>query len=168
MPNIKSIINTHNKNILTLKETQARKCNCLNNNECPLSNECQIKNIIYEAKITSTLPNYHPKIYYGTSEGTFKTRYANHKKSFKYEFYRTDTELSNEYWKLKQLNANPVIKFYIKKKCPPTKRKGSCFLCLNEKLFILEHKGDNLLNKRNELVSKCRHKNKYKLINLKT
>ena len=113
-------------------------------------------------------PNYHPKIYYGTSEGTFKTRYANHKKSFKYEFYRTDTELSNEYWKLKQLNANPVIKFYIKKKCLPTKRKGSCFLCLNEKLFILEHKGDNLLNKRNELASKCRHKNKYKLINLKT
>ena len=108
------------------------------------------------------------KIYYGTSEGTFKVRYANHKKSFKFEKYRTDTQLSKEYWRLKELNALPQMEFYILKMCPPTRRTGSCYLCLNEKLFILEHKGNNLLNKRNELISKCRHKNKFKLANQKT
>ena len=37
----------------------------------------------------------------------------------------------------------------------------------NEKLFIIEHPGNNLLNQRNELISKCRHKNKFKLMNYK-
>ena len=85
-----------------------------------------------------------------------------------YVKYKTDTELSKEYWRLKELNAQPHIKYYIMKKCPPTKRTGPCYLCLNEKLFILEHKGDNLLNKRTELIAKCRHKNKFKLANHKT
>ena len=44
---------------------------------------------------------------------------------------------------------------------------AKCYLCLHEKLYILEYKGDNLLNQRSELVSKCRHKNKYKLWNHK-
>ena len=168
MGNIKSIINTHNKQILTENKTPTKNCNCINKHDCPLDNKCQTTNLIYKAKITSNLPNYFYKIYYGTSEGTFKVRYANHKKSFKFEKYRTDTELSKEYWRLKELNAQPQIKFYILKRCPPTRRTGSCYLCLNEKLFILEHKGNNLLNKRNELISKCRHKNKYKLVNQKT
>ena len=43
-----------------------------------------------------------------------------------------------------------------------------CYLCLNEKLFINEHQGDNLLNQQNELFSKCRHRNKFKLMNCKT
>ena len=167
MPNVTSIINSHNKRIIEKNNKNARKCNCINKNDCPLSNECLTTNIVYEAQITSTLRNYFKKIYYGTSEGTFKTRYANHKKSFKYKKYQKDTELSNEYWRLKELNAQPKVTFYIKKRCPPTKRTGSCYLCLNEKLLILEHKEDNLLNKRNELVSKCRHKNKFKLINHK-
>ena len=33
--------------------------------------------------------------------------------------------------------------------------------CLNEKLAIALHKEDNMLNKRSEIISKCRHKNKY-------
>ena len=50
------------------------------------------------------------------------------------------------------------------KKCvpfsPQTKR---CLLCLNEKLEIAAYKEQNLLNKRNEVVSKCRHQLKYAL-----
>ena len=136
--------------------------------DCPLSNHCQITNIIYKAKITSNLRNYHQKVYYGTSEGTFKQRYGNHKKSFNHEKHRTDTELSKEYWRLKNLKANPQVQFHILKRCRPTKRTGICYLCLNEKLFIIEHQGNNLLNQRNELISKCRHKNKFKLMNHKT
>ena len=35
---------------------------------------------------------------------------------------------------------------------PQTKR---CLLCLNEKLEIAAYKEQNLLNKRNEIISKC-------------
>ena len=168
MTNIKSIINMHNKEVITEKKTEAAKCNCISKPDCPLSNHCQITNIIYKAKITSNLRNYHEKLYYGTSEGTFKQRYGNHKKSFNHEKHRTDTELSKEYWRLKNLKANPQVQFHILKRCRPTKRTGICYLCLNEKLFIIEHQGNNLLNQRNELISKCRHKNKFKLMNHKT
>ena len=41
---------------------------------------------------------------------------------------------------------------------PQTKR---CLLCLNEKLEIATYKEQNLLNKRNEVVSKCRHQFEY-------
>ena len=35
--------------------------------------------------------------------------------------------------------------------------------CLNEKLAIALHKDDNILNKRSEIISKCRYRNKYML-----
>ena len=168
MPYINSIINNHNKNLLTLKNQQTRKYNCVNQQDCPLNNECLTKSIIYRGKITCNIQNYIDKIYNGTSEDTFKTRYANHKKSFNRIGYKKDTELSNEFWRLKELNAQPKVTFSIFRKCVPTKRNGPCYLCLHEKLAILEHKENNLLNQRNELVSKCRHKNKFKLMNFKT
>ena len=34
--------------------------------DCLFNNECQITNIIYQAKITARISNYNPKIYYGT------------------------------------------------------------------------------------------------------
>ena len=71
MANIKSIINIHNKEVIMEKKTAA-KCNFINKPDCPLSNQYQVTNIIYKAKITSNLQNYHEKLYYGTSEGTFK------------------------------------------------------------------------------------------------
>ena len=52
---------------------------------------------------------YHEKIYYGTSEGTFRQRYENHKKSFNHEKHRKDIELSKEYWKLKEIKAQPQV-----------------------------------------------------------
>ena len=94
-------INMHNKEVIAEKKTEAVKCNCINKPNCPLSNQCQITDIIYKAKITSNLRKYHQKIYYRSSEGTFKQRYGNHKKSFNHEKYRTDTGLSKEYWRFK-------------------------------------------------------------------
>ena len=109
MVNIKSITNMHNKEVITENKTQAVKCNCINKLDFPLSNQCQITTIIYKAKITWNLRNYHEKIYYGTSEGTFRQRYGNHKKSFNHEKHRKDTELSKEYWKLKEVKAQPQV-----------------------------------------------------------
>ena len=42
-----------------------------------------------------------------------------------------------------------------------------CLLCLNEKYEIATYKGDNLLNKRTEIINTCRHKSKCKLANCK-
>ena len=106
-----------------------------------------------KAKITSKLRNYDEKLYYGTSEGTFKQRYENHKKSLNHEKHRTDKELSKVYWRLKELKAKPRVQFYILKRCRTTKRTGICYLFLNEKLFITEHQGSSILNQRNELIS---------------
>ena len=43
----------------------------------------------------------------------------------------------------------------------PATKHGA--LCLAEKLSILDHEGHNLLNKRSEIISKCRHRNKHML-----
>ena len=168
MANIKSIINMHNKEVITEKKTEAAKCNCINKPDCPLSNQCQITNIIYKATIKSNLRTYHEKIYYGISEGTFKQRYGDHEKSLNHEKYRAYTELSKEYWRLKELKAQFQVQFYILKRCRPTKRIGVCYLYLNDKIFIIEHQRTDLVNQRNGLISKCRHRNKFKLMSHKT
>ena len=43
----------HGKEVITEKISQAVKCNCINKPDCPFSNQCQIINIIYKAKMTS-------------------------------------------------------------------------------------------------------------------
>ena len=80
--------------------------------------------------------------------------------------YKTDTELSNEIWKLKEPNKNADISWEIleihKTYNASTK---PCMLCLNEKLAIALHKEGNILNKRTEIIGKCRHGIKYNLAN---
>ena len=45
------------------------------------------------------------------------------------------------------------------RKCLPYNYNSKkCHLCLNEKLEIALYEGENLLNKKTELISKCRHK----------
>lgn len=40
------------------------------------------------------------------------------------------------------------------------KKTGICYLYLNENLFIIENQGNDLLNQKNELTTKCRHTQK--------
>ena len=136
--------------------------------KCPLNGNCLSDQIVYQANINSNLENNKEKIYKGICDTTFKLRYANHKKTFNYLKYKTDTELANELWEIKLLNGTPTIKWNILCKSRSyninTKR---CNLCLREKYEILTHEGDNLLNKRSEIISTCRHKRKYLLSNCK-
>ena len=78
--------------------------------------------------------------------------------------YENDTELSKEYWKIKQRNQTPKVTWEVIKQSKsfnPSSKK--CYLCLNEKIEINMYNQDNMLNKRTELVSKCRHLNKFTL-----
>ena len=163
MPNIKSAINSHNRKILhSPVNNQSRTCNCINKANCPLQEKCLSENTLYQADISSE--NFQTKIYYGISETKFKTRYSNHKKSFNHEKHKNDTQLSNELWKIKASKEEPVLVWKILGQYEAynvnTKR---CLLCLNEKLQIAIYRGNNMLNKRTEIISKCRHRNKYAL-----
>ena len=51
--NIKSIINIHNKDVVTEKKTREINFSSINKADFPLSNQCQITKIINKAKITS-------------------------------------------------------------------------------------------------------------------
>ena len=163
MPNVKSIINKHNKTVLDPPTNNSeRTCNCINSETCPLQQKCLTNNIMYKATITSNQDNYHHKIYYSITETKFKQQYANHIKSFRHEKHQSNTELSNELWSIKNSKCTPNIVWEIfqKHQNPNTKR---CSLCLNEKLEIVRYKGYNLLNKRSKIINKCHHQNKFTL-----
>ena len=123
---------------------------------------------MYKTNITSATGNYRNKTYYGISDTKFKSRYANLRKSFKNRIYKTDTGYSNEIWKLKERSKDNISwevlgihQSYNAAKNEKSKR-------LNEKIAIALHLEDNILNKRTEIISKCRHTSKYNVVNYDT
>ena len=99
--------------------------------------------------------------YYGTSETTFKHCHSNHTRDFK--------QLAKYIWQLKNnKNKNYSIKWSIASKVYGYANSLSCKLCLMEKYWIIKYFDDsNLLNKKSELINKCRHQNKFLLMNVK-
>ena len=98
-------------------------------------------------------------------ETTFKLRYENHKKSFNHRNCKSDIELSNEFWKIKDKKRSTNITWEILRRHQvyntSSKRRS---LCLNEKLKIALHRNNNILYRQAEILNKCRHKNKYVLV----
>ena len=157
MSNMANLIKSHNKNILNPKQ-KTETCNC--KNECPLDGECRSKCIVYKATVSTTTES---KIYFGSTETPFKLRLANHKNSFKDEKKRNVTELAKYIWEKKKNHEIYSLKWEIAARanpCHPGSRK--CNLCLTEKLLILTGP-TNMLNTRDELISGCRHRAKFKL-----
>ena len=105
MPNMKNIINMHNKKIISRPiDNIARTCNCIRKHQCLLNEKCLTNNVQYQESITINEEILKTKIYYGVSETAFKLRYVNDKKTFNNIKYQTDTELSKEYWNI--ISAN--------------------------------------------------------------
>ena len=170
MPNIRSKINGHNKKILQPKPAEPQKlCNCLVKEDCPLNGLCLTSSILYQATIKCSDSKCKQKRYKGICETTltFRKRYANHKESFKLINWKNDTTSSVEYWNLKQKQQALRLTWEIKgqyKAYSPTLKK--CNLYLNKKLAIIDDPDNNLQKKRSEVISQCRHRNKYKLVKL--
>ena len=160
------MINGHNKNILNEQEKPS-PCNYRDKTSCPLNGSCQHKNPVYSCKVsTPDIKQNHPH-YIGLTEHTFKDRIYKYNNSFKYESKSNSTELSNFRWGKKKENINVDLDWNILDKAKsysPASKK--CMLCLTEKYHII-FSTKNLLNKRNELVTKCRHENKFYLGNYK-
>ena len=80
--------------------------------------------------------------------------------------YTNSTELSKYIWKLRDNNQDFNIKWTVISRARPYNNISKrCDLCLTEKLMIITAKPDRILNKRSELISKCRHENKFYLGN---
>ena len=144
-------------------------------NECPLPGECQTKEVVYQAIVTSGTEKWN---YFGETSQTFRRRWSGHKGNITNEG-QDGTALSAKVWQLKNAGRNYVIENKIVKKAHPHKTGDSvCDLCLTEKtciilghnapsdLFVLPQ-GCGLLNVRDELLGHCPHKLKHKLIGRK-
>ena len=111
-------IKAHNNKILKQETPQfttdsdQEKCNCRQNEECPLNGKCLTTATIYQATVQC---DGKTAKYIGLTEGDFKTRTTlkpvrNHVKSFKHIKYKTETELSKLVWSLKEKNELFKIK----------------------------------------------------------
>ena len=166
--NIGSIIKNHNKKIISSKTSENLECNCREKQSCPLNGKCREKNVIY--KCVASVQNKPDKVYIGLTEGEWKKRHSGHKTTFKYKKNAKNTALSNYVWETREKEkTDPILKWSILKSVPAYSNISKrCLLCLQEKFEILSYeKTEELLNKKSELISKCRHQNKFILGNIK-
>ena len=97
---------------------------------------------------------------------SFKQRYANHLMSFRHEQYGNGAELSKYVWRLKRDGKIFRASWDILRKASAYSNLSKrCDLCLTEKLMIISADKSTLLNRRSEIISKCRHQNKFYLSN---
>ena len=167
MPNMKSIISSHNKALLSdyqrsQTQTSDKECNCRKKDQCPLDGKCLRQNVVYQATVSTQTSS---ESYVGLATN-FKERYRNHTASFRHQNKRNETELSKHIWTLKDNNKPFTIKWRIIKQCRPYSNvSNKCNLCIFEKFVIICKKNLCSLNKRNELASSCPHRNRYLLKN---
>ena len=165
--NMKAHIAAHNRKILSKMEEPMEGCNCRENGDlCPLEGQCLQGPMVYKATVTTNESNPITKVYHGMTGGTFKKRYGGHKYDFKHKD-KYGTTLSRYIWRLRDMNVKFSIKWQIKEKAPIYKPGSKeCKLCNAEKYHILMEDYKKSLNVRSELLSKCRHKLKWKLVKL--
>ena len=82
-------------------------------------------------------------------------RNKGHEKKTKFSKYVWELKDKVEYFNIKGSVATKVSPYICGSK--------RCDLCLTEKLLIAKADPRTLLNKRPEIVSKCRHRNKFTL-----
>ena len=95
MNNMSKIIKGHNKKVKWKPRDQRPKDNCREKVECPMEGNCLVNGVVYKCDVTRPLPK---KVYLGLAEGEWKSRFYNHKLSFKHKRYSNKTTLSSYMW----------------------------------------------------------------------
>lgn len=166
MPNMQSIISGHNKKILRGEKPSLVKksCNCRGGVEaCPMGGRCLTKSLVYKAEVTS---REEVKEYIGQASNTFKLRYNGHTDSFRNEGKEKDTTLSKYLWQLKRKEQEHEVKWSIASLAIPyTRETKRCQLCNTEKTLIACQDANMALNRRWEIMTRCRHRDKDLLTN---
>ena len=168
MPSFESHIKSHNVKILdNTKASNTKHCNCRDKEACPLQGNCLIDSIIYRGNITTSNKNDENN-YIGLTENQFKGRERYHHHTFQNEEKKSSTQLSNYMWYLKkEKNTIANVTYSVIEKTYPYKNGNKrCPLCLAEKYHVI-FQPFKKLNKRSEMISKCRHENKFYLKNFK-
>ena len=174
--NMYNILSNHNKRLLKELITRdgnpdVESCNCRNKEECPLGERCNSRNVVYQACISPMEQQRDgERVCIGISAENWKQRLYNHKHSFSNPKLRYQTALSKYFWGLKDKGLSSQIKWKIIRHSSTAKSFNGRFnLCLDEKNSIINFKNRKLLlNERNELVFKSRHRGKFKLSWLRT
>ena len=123
MPNMKSVISSHNKYVLSNFNSPTQQpdtCNCRKKPDCPLEGKCLQSNVIYQATVTTATTT---ETYVGLATN-FKERYRNHQSSFRRSNRRNETELSKCIWTLQDSKKHFQIKWKVLKKCKPYSNIG--------------------------------------------
>ena len=164
MPNIKAAIDNHNKKKTESEgKGQVKPCNCRSKGECPLKGRCREKEIVYQATV-ATEDGEEAQTYVGLTANEFKTRFRNHKMSFNNKKSENSSELSEHIRELEEKGKEFKILWKILRHAQEYSNKTKrCNLCLREKFYIITRSEKATLNKRTELVSKCRHSRKFLL-----
>ena len=164
MKNMDSIISGYNHNISNPKQKRFGS-NCRKKDSCPLTGEFLTPKVIYHADVSNEANN-DQKFYFGLAETTIKERYNNHKRDVKYIKYQYNIELTKYIWNLKSNRIKYNNQWKVVDKVHGNANSTICKLCLTEKLWVINHINDNnILNKKSELITKCRH---FKKVLIKT
>ena len=167
MPNVTAQIKAHNAKIMNNIKPQSNQisCNCRKKEDCPLKGECLIDSVVYRGKITS---QQKPETnYIGMTQGPFKDREREHKNSLINSKKKNSSRLASYIWQEKDTGeTQSTIEWSIIDRTPAY-RNGDrkCRLCLAEKFHIIFQPFQKI-NARTEIISKCRHENKFYLSNL--
>ena len=164
LPNIGDIINMHHKatpqQIDRKTETVKKLCNCRDPSACPLAGRFKedllcTRQLSHRWYTTEAVrPNSKADTTTSKASGLKKKKHA--------------TELSKVVSNVK-FAETPLIKSCIVKRVPPDQcGSRKCQPCLAEKMIILQTNKKSLLNERSELMSKCRHVNKFSLNNVRS
>ena len=168
MENMACVIKSHNKNITTETAENATKgCNCRDKENCPLKGNCQETSIIYNAKVTPKSDTNKSNTYIGLTEHAFKKQFSSHmfhqtskirKQHRAFQTHLKSKRSKSGIWH-HLVNHKPRLSLFKRNEAMQPMSSG--------KLCIIKANKSSLLNKRSELISKCRHENKYYLTNFK-
>ena len=152
-------ISGHNKKVTkSNKPLSENGCNCRKPKDCALNGKCLTENVVYKCSVIS---NSNKKEYIGLTSTSFKQRFTAHKASFTHPSKSHNTTLSTHIWELKNKNVPFTTSWSILGLAPSySKNVRNCQLCLTEKTYISLADPSSTLNKRNEIISKCRHRDR--------
>ena len=168
-PNMKQIISAHNRKVLANskppvpEEKKPRTCNCPKAKrlagECPLQGKCLDPNVVYLAEVAETTVDGEVKVEkYVGSTTNFKTRLANHDKSFTHDRYKHETVLSSHIWECKGRGSTYTVAWKVLDRGQPYNPVTKvCKLCVKEKFYIIRKPHLASLNHRKEIGTHCPH-----------
>ena len=135
-----------------------------------MNGECHQSEVCYNATIDSITPEGMAvrQTYTGVTKNSFKVRYRGHKTSINRPEYSKSTELSEYIWDIKNMKHNFNIRWKILGKAKPySPGSKECNLCNLEKYHIVKSPDLTTLNKRDEILTICRHRKAALLCNYK-